>query len=253
QMVFDPGLDTGTMVGTDAVNPIPSTRGYGLAGTWLGLRAAPFSEAYQRRGDLSSWRLEFGYRFKDPSNFWTLNDAGNRGGGSGASAFRARAAFSSTHRAAQPYLRLTVLQQNELAVDLTDDDGEFLASVTLKPANEADLLAGVELTSWTHPDVTFAIDLHTLFGYRSWQDIPSGLYLPSVLENSLTMAVTQSESSILMAGTGMIWGIADIVQLHISGDLGTITAHRIEHPYPVSTGMGTLEWQFHSTIEFLAY
>ena len=72
EMQFDPFKDTGSMVGTDEINDPPRELGKGLGGTWLGLRGVPLSEElYAARGDRVSWLFEFGYRFKDNTNYWS--------------------------------------------------------------------------------------------------------------------------------------------------------------------------------------
>ena len=44
----------------------------------------------------------------------------------------------------------------------------------------------------------------------------------------------------------------DYVQLNIGGDVGTTTPRQVEHAYPISTGLGTINWQVHSALKFRA-
>ena len=255
---FGAGKEAGTMIGSDELSTPPEVKGSGIGGTWVGLRGTPFSEElFQRRGDRVSWLLEVGYRFKDKSNFWTLNDSGNRGAGDGAPAFRLNAAFSTTYRANQPYLTVGLVRTGRIDVDVADADGTTVATgLIIRPASVYDLGVGTELLAGeydageTKGQVKLDFNLH--FGYRSWQDIPSGIYLPSILDLTRSIAVTESEYAYAKGGLGVNWRIVEYAQLNVAGDVGTATPQRIEHPYPVDTAMGNVEWGIHTVLRFRA-
>ncbi len=255
---FGAGKEAGTMLGSDPIEDPPVVQGSGLEGTWVGIRGAPFSrDLFPRQHDSTSWLLELGYRFKDKSNFWTVNDAGKRGAGPGAPAFRFHGAWSTRYRASQPYVTTTLVRTGRITTDVADASGQTTATgLVLRPASSADLGVGSELVAGTYGEGPSAgqvgIDCRLHFGYVSWQDIPSGLYLPSVLDLTTSQAATESEYAYVRGGLGVNWRIVEYVQLNLGGDVGTSSPRRIEHAYPVYTGMGTLDWQVHALLRFRA-
>lgn len=252
EMVFDPNLDSGTMRNTDSLNNPPTVSGGGLGGLWIGARGTPFSEKiFTGRPDRITMLLDVGYRFKDNSNFYTTNDSGNRGGGPGAAAWRASMAVSTQHRAAEPYMRFLYQRDLNIIQDIRDDGGNVLKqNADLNPADNLEALAGVELLAFENEaaGTKVTVDFFTKLGYRSFQDVPSGIYLPSVVAVSDGDVVTQSETSYVRGGLGLNWRMFEYLQFNVGGDVGTHTAQRLEHPYLVRTGMDTLDFSVFTTM-----
>ena len=255
-MAFDPLQDSGTSAGTEPLTTLPEVSGGGLGGAWLGIRGAPFHrELFSQRGDRSSWLLEFGYRFKDKSNLWTLNDQGKRGGGPGASAMRFTTAFSTAHRRTEPYLRFDFIRTGKITVDLYDASGAISGTqVALNPASTINLVAGAEhlLTEYGEDGARLSIDFRGDVQYRTWQDIPSGLYLPSVLDASSGIAATQDEALTARGGVGLHWRPLEYVQVDLGGGAGLTSPYQIEHLYSVQTGLGAWNWYMTAGLRFRA-
>jgi hypothetical protein len=253
-MAFDPNSDSGTMVGTEPLTGELGMSGAGLGGTWIGVRGAPIHEdLFAHRGDRSSWLFELGYRFADKSHLWSI-DGDQRGAGPGASAYRLHGAFSTTHRASRPYLTATFLQSGRLTTDVTDETGILISDAEISPANRMDLKTGSEVFVWTHEESgsQISLDFSTSFGYHSWQTIPSGTYLPSILDASQSVLILESEVTTLDVGFGINARIMEYAQLNVGGEIGTMSPQRIEHLYSVNTAPGTLDWQLHIEARFRA-
>lgn len=240
-MAIDPNSDSGTMVDTELLDPQPELYGKGMGGTWIGLRGTPFSEElFSRRGDKVTWMLEASYRFADKSSFWATTD-GARGAGPGSAAFRLGTTFSTTIGPSQPYVGLSMTR----SVPLRNLDGTGLqADQLIQTASSLDLLVGTELVAVDRADTgaRFAVDLHGAFGLRSWQDIPSGTLLPSVLDASSTLVATEGEHSYLNGGLALKYRVFEWAQLDLGGDVGFVMPHQVEHFYPIETGMGTFTY-----------
>ena len=253
-MAFDPNNDSGTMLGTDAVSAEAGLQGSGFGGTWIGLRGAPLhEELFAHRGDRSSWLFEVGYRFADKSHLWAF-EGDQRGAGPGASAYRLHGAFSTTHRASRPYITATFLQSGRLSTDVTDESGTLISAAEIFPANRIDLKTGSEVFLWTDEQSGshLSLDVNASFGYRGWQTIPSGTYLPSILDASQSVLILESEVTTLDLGLGLNARIMEYAQLNIGGEIGTVSPQRIEHLYSVDTAPGTLDWQLHVEARFRA-
>ena len=253
-MAFDPNSDSGTMAGTEALTGETGMEGVGFGGTWLGLRGSPIHEdLFAYRGDRSSWLFEVGYRFADKTHLWSV-DGDQRGAGPGASAWRLHGAFSTTHRASRPYLTATFLQSGRLSTDVTDESGIVISNAEISPASRMDLTTGTELFVWIDEasGSQISLDFSASFGYHGWQTIPSGTYLPSILDASQNVLITESEVTTLDFGFGLNARIMEYAQLNVGGEIGTISPQRIEHLYSVETTPGTLDWQLHIEARFRA-
>lgn len=252
-MAFDPAADAGTMVGTDGLASAPTHQGSGVGGVWLGLRGAPMhQEIFGSRGDRVSWVLDVAYRFKDKTPFWTYGPRDKRGGGPGAGAFKFRSVVATTHNHSSPYLVTELVRSGRLETDVVDENGQTIASaMSIRPASSAGLTLGVYINAISYGQgARLDVDLRSRFGYRSWQDIPSGIFLPSVLDTSVGTAATMSETTYLTMGGGLHWRFIDYLQLDILGDAGINTGGRVEHHYPVDGRIGALEWQVQSALRF---
>jgi len=209
-------------------------------------------ELYGKRADRVSWVLDAGYRFRDETNFWSYGPRGTRGSGAGAPAFRFQAAVSTAHRIAEPYLRTSLLRSGRITMDVVDEDSQVVASgVEFRPASTVDSVLGVQYTVHEYGQgAMVAIDMHSYFGYSTWQDIPSGLLLPSVLDSSSRVPATMSEATRVGVGGGVNYRFIEYLQLNLSGNVGVNSGGRVEHFYPVSVGLGALEWSVRTTLQF---
>lgn len=256
QMEFDPLDDDGTLVGTAPLGRQPSAKGAGLGGTWIGVRGAPFhQEAFDIRRDRFSWVLEAGYRFQDKSNFWSTGEGNARGAGPGASALRLKSAWSTTHRMTSPYLQTTLVRTGRVTTTVTDATGSTSAqAVVVRPASTLALDAGAEvlLSEYGEEGGRVVLDLRSQLRYDSWQDVPSGLYLPSVLDASRASIVTQDETLSLRGGMGVNWRMVEYLQLNLGGGAGFTSPHQPEHLYEVTTGLGAWHWYVSTSLRFRA-
>ncbi len=233
-MVYDPATGSGTYVGTDPLEPGTYVSGSGLDGVWLGVRATPFSEAFAARNNRATWRLELAYRTGSEHNLWS------GGAGDGAPAVRLGSAFSTSVKSTQPYLTgaLTWYTARDRALES--------GTVPVDPGNRLDLRTGAEFVAWQQAASggEFRVDLHLALGYQAAGSIPSGYYLPSVLDDSVETGVQTSESLEGGAGLGLIWRPMTYLQLAVGGDLSYGVPRRIENVYPVYTGGDTLHTTF---------
>ena len=253
EMAFDPAADQGTSVGTSTIQNPTGVEGSGVAGVWLGVRGTPLSESlWAGRGDRTTWLLEAGYRLKDDTNLWTYGPDGSRGAGPGAPAFRLVSTTSTTKGSAEPYVRARWIRTGRINTDIVNDRGQTLATgVELRPESRFDLGVGTELEVSQGPadGARVALDFRGTLAYHSWQDIPSGIYLPDVLEASRSQVATQSERVTATGRFGINWRFHEYVQLNVAGEAGVHTPYRVEHFYPVTTGPG-LVWGVTTTLRF---
>lgn len=257
-MAFDPLNDSGTMTGTSALDADSlGLSGKGFGGTWIGLSGAPLHEAlFADRGDMISWKIDAAYRFADKTPFWTYSTEKQlRGAGPGASAFRLRTAASTTHRNTQPYIAADLIRTRAQELDIVDESGDTLISgAQVTPSSSADVSTGAEVFVWRDAETRsqISLDFRTSFGYRSFQTLPSGLYLPSVLDASRTVLSQMQEQTYLDLGFGVNSRIYDYAQLNVGAEVGTVSPHRIEHLYSIATAPGSLAWQLHVELRFRA-
>lgn len=249
-MVYDPGTGSGTYVGTAAGTPGTYVSGAGLGGIWLGVRGTPFSEAFTSRNSKTTWLIEGAIRTGDKSNFWAVNDEGKRGAGPGGTAARLHTAFSTTMGSTMPYVTGTYVGEGKQTVTLVTPSGTAYEEAEVDPANHGDIKIGVELLAGRNPanGAIFVMDLHLGVGFDAWAQIPSGFYLPNVLEASDGGVVQQAEQLEAGGGLGATWRPFENMQIGLHGDVGYHLPQRIEHPYPVYTGSNTLDITVGSTL-----
>lgn len=247
QMVIDPSSNSGTMLDTATLDPQPEIFGKGMGGPWIGARGTPFSSSlFADRGDKVTWLLDVGYRFQDKTSLWTSNGT-DHGAGPGSAAFRMSTAFSTRIKITEPYLGMSYTRTVPLrTIDNTGLQGEQI----VQTASEANLLAGAEVVAYEEPSsgTRMAFDFHANLNMRTWQDIPSGIYLPSVLEASTSLVATEAEHASITGGIGLKYRVMEWAQLELGGDMGTIMPYQVEHFYPVTTGMGTMVWDVHTRL-----
>jgi hypothetical protein len=255
QMVFDPSTERGTMVETEALEGLDPIQGKGTDGLWLGIKGTPFSESFEARGNRATWLIEAALRTRSSNNFYEKLDGEQRGAGVGGGGVRLGMGFSTTLNASQPYLgfrytRLPVLE----GVTFYDEAGAALGSgFDLEPADRIEIRTGTEIVA--HEDLEahtrFAIDLRLAFGYATWQTIPSGLYLPSVLSTSRSVPATESEHTWGSAGIGFYHQAFQYMKWKLVVDATYMSPHQIEHHYPIETGTDTLDITLGGGIEIM--
>jgi hypothetical protein len=244
-MVFDPATQSGTYVGTPDADPGTQASGAGLGGVWIGVRGTPWSEAFTSRGNTVTWLLEGAVRTADASNFWTAS-GDKRGAGPGGTALRLHTAFSKSFGSAEPYVAATLVTEGKVTADVVDADNAVVAQdVALDPADTVRLRFGVESTASSNANsgARLAFDVHGEIGYAGWASLPSGVYLPSVLDASAGSAVQQSEALQAGAGLAVHWRPMSYMQLSLFGDAAYHLSQRIENPYPVTTGPDTIAYR----------
>ncbi|HJN72325.1 MAG TPA: hypothetical protein QGF58_00210 [Myxococcota bacterium] len=230
-VVFDPNRQLGSMAYGEPIGETVTRTGSGSGGVWLGAKGTPFSESFTRRGNASTWLLDVGFRTPDKSNIYTL-DGDSRGAGNGAPALRIRNAFSTTAGQSQPWLEFTWLRQG-----VTTADGLEVVNPQVLGVR-----SGVEVQTYENAvtNAFFAIDFRLGFDYSSWGDVPSGTYLPTVMESTQGQLVTVGEYSTVSAGLGLYWRMFQYGRIDLYGDAHYVMPHRLEHPYPVYTGTDTI-------------
>lgn len=241
-MVYDPATGSGTYEGTNPGTPGTAIEGNGLGGVWIGVRGTPFSEAFSVRKNRATWLLEGALRTGDGTNLWTMKDD-KRGAGPGGSAFRVHSAFSTTFGSTSPYLTGTWITEGKRVVDVYGADGSALAAgVEVDPGSLLRVRTGVEVLAAENRAAgsRMAFDLHATLAYTSWQAVPSGIYLPEVLDASEGQIVQQAESLEPGAGLAIHWRPMTYLQLDLYGDAAWRLPQRIESPYPVYTGDDTV-------------
>ncbi|MCP4804678.1 MAG: hypothetical protein GY913_33975 [Proteobacteria bacterium] len=228
---FDPTLELGSMASGELAAEDLVNSGSGAAGVWLGAQGTPFSEAFAKRGNKSTWLLDVGFRTKDSTNFYTVAADGTRGAGNGSGAFRLTNAFSTTKGQSEPWLQATWTRQG------TTEAG----GVLVDSANQIAVRTGVEVTTFHNPvtEARFSMDFRMGFAYNAWADVPSGTYLPSVMTSTEGTLVTMSEYSTVSGGLGLYWRMFQYGRVDLFADATYILPHRVEHPYPVYTGFDT--------------
>jgi hypothetical protein len=257
RMIYDPISGTGTMLGTQTLASDPELFGKGLSGTRVSLAATPFSEtAFAARGDQLTWLLRAGYQVPDKTNIWTHSN-GERGAGDGASGIILETAFSTTNGVTQPYLGLSYEKRLPLRMDIVDAGGQTVAkNLQIKPASTVMVTTGLEIEvlrdeAWANGlGTALTLDPSARFGWRSGAEIPSGLFLPSVLSMTENTTVGQGATSEIWAGMGLTWRIIEYLDWNINGELGSPLAYQVEHPYDVTTGMGKLSWSAGTALTF---
>ncbi|MCB9761570.1 MAG: hypothetical protein H6739_17130 [Alphaproteobacteria bacterium] len=246
EMAYDPLAGRGSMVYGDPLNGTVSVQGSGAGGVWFGVRGTPFSEdLWENRGSRATWLIDLGFRTPDKSNFYGIGEGeGDRGGGNGASAFRLRNAFSTTKGVARPYIQGTWTRYGVVPVDLYDSEGALVtAGAEVQPGQRFDVLTGVQVRAFENPnnDASFDFDFRLGYDYNAWANVPSGLYLPSVMSSTEGTLVSMGEYSTASGGLGLYWRFFKYLQLDLRADVAYVFPHKLEHPYPIYTGTDTLE------------
>ena len=109
--------------------------------------------------------------------------------------------------------------------------------VELNPASSIQFRGGIEVIGYEEPTrgTRAAVDFFLGMGYRSWEDIASGVYLPDVLEGSKQIAVTSAEQVNVLAGIQVDYHVNDKVRARTGPDFRFHTPFRPEHVYDTQT------------------
>jgi hypothetical protein len=255
EMVYDPSTGQGTMIETEPIEGLDPITGKGTDGLWLGIKGTPFSEAFEKRGNRATWLLEAAFRTRSSNNFFELDEAGERGAGIGGGGMRLGMAFSTTKNISQPYIAFRY-QRNPVLDEITlyDETGASLGGgFELQPADQISIRTGTEIIAHDNPEAhsRFSIDLRLGFGYNTWQSVPSGLYLPSMLSTSLDVPATESEYTWASAGVGFYHQAFQYMKWKLLAEATYIAPHQIEHHYPIETGTDTLDITLGGGIEIM--
>jgi len=255
QMVYEPTEESGTFAGGELLDNQPVYEGSGLGGTWLGVRGTPWSqELMSGRGVKSTWLLEFGYRFIDESNFWVEDADGQRGAGPGGPATRWRMAYSADKGVSRPYIQGAFEKNYWVEADILDDEGEVAAkNAVITPRSKVDVHTGIEVTPYEDEvrGSSFTIDFRFGWGHRTFGEVPSGIYLPSILPTSAGDVVVSSETNTLKGGLGLYYRPFTYMKIDLFTDVNYVMPYKMEHPYEVYTGWSTLNFVGGAQLEIL--
>ena len=262
-MVYDPYFMTGTLqhqeilregdsffgeLAKNGDTPTLTQIGSSSQRSWIGVNFFPFHERfYTSRGDIFSWKLGLHYRRTNQNNFYSLNE-NERGAGSGSAAWRITGAFSKGTSKSKPYLGFQVILPSEY----THNFNTITAfESTIHPAKDSHFKTGVELyplqdTAYGH---YACVDLFGKFGYQSWQEIPTGVYLPSVLTTAQDIIISQSDNLYAHVGAGVNLQYYTYGAFRIFGHAGFSTPQKIENYYNVSSN-GTFGWALGTEFRF---
>lgn len=225
-----------------------TVKGGGLTGFWIGAAFAPFSERLFAKQKVS-WRVDFAVRpGNKKSNRWTVRD-GKRGAGPGTTGIRVAGAFSRRGGVAEPYVRMRLQHEGKTEIELADEQGVRNPTFVVDPASTVELIGGTGvLASKLQKDPSY-FDVHLGAIYRSWEDVPSGMYLPNVIEASKAIPITHSESFTGVFGLGANLAFGS----NVSADLGVEAAytipHRQEHLFDVTTSPDTIGINWHVALK----
>lgn len=239
-MVYDPTTGSGTMNGTEPVDLGVVAQGGGLEGVWIGVTGTPFSEAFTKRKNRVTWRIGGALRTPNKDNFYVESD-GKRGAGNGGLGFRLENAFSTTIGGTQPYVSGHYQGNGKTSIDATDADGNAVVT-ELRGARSGSIRFGAEFLAAhnAQQDTDVRVDLHGVFDYSSWSTVPSGLYLPGVLDGTAGGAVQTSESADIGGGLGFSFQPVQYVRIGFFGQVEYHLSQRIESPYPIYTSGDTI-------------
>lgn len=243
EMIIEPLSGSGSYLTGELSAETPTVRASGLDGLWVGVAASPISEAYGN-DQRATWRLDAGLRTPSRGrNLWTAPN-GRRGAATGSSAFRLAGAFSTERGVSSPWLRAEWVHESQVKVDVIDEAGvQWATDLPLRPASTFTTDIGVELLAFRDPDTgtETAIDLWLGAGYRSWEDIATGVYLPNVLDGARSIPVTTGDTVTARAGAAVNVHAGERVRVRGGLTLGYRVPYRLEHVYDVRTSGDTFE------------
>lgn len=233
-ITYDPALESGVFAVGDPLDDAARLEARGSQGVWLGVGALPYSE--DLFGGHVTWRLDARYRTgSSKKNLWTESD-GRRGAHMGGSAWALSAAFSTHRGPAEPFLHLGYLHEGEVLVDLGGDDLQ-----TVHPSSEVGGGGGVSLRITDDGSSSAALELSLGFSYVGWGQLPSGVFLPDVLDASRGLVVVRGDHLLGRVGVAIDAIIATYVDLRVGAEARYRTPHRFEDVYLARTSGDTFE------------
>ena len=249
RMVYDPILETGTMVGTGE-GADQTVRGSGVGGLWVRLKGTPMSETvFSERGDQITWLMSLGYQFRNSTSIW--NSADSSGAGPASPAFEFTSFWSTQNNRSEPYIGLEWTHRFETEVDVGG------RTIAVKDPSTLDLTVGMEFLILEDESFAeglgteLAVDLHATFGHQSWGDGVSGIQLANALPTTAGRAATQGETNSLWGGFDLRWRVVRYVDWTVSHALGAPFGRNLEHPYAVSSATdGKLGWKIGTALTF---
>jgi hypothetical protein len=228
-MGWDPKADEGSLRnGLPVEDGVDAVTGSGMLGVWMGLRGTPFSE---NRGAKTTWLLEGALRTPDGTNIYN-----GTGAGDGGSALRLASIFSTTRGITHPYISAVFTNSKAFSTTLEGD-----TEIEFKPANTIDMTAGAEFDTWGDAATGRSLSLEgrMFFNYTAPALIPTGLYLAEVLPGTENSPITSAEYSSFGTGFALHYRPIREMQIDMNVDIAWPTPHRLEHPYPVTTSIGS--------------
>ncbi len=246
-MSYDPVTETGTMVSGSLLTDPPTYEAKGVQGVWIGAALAPFSEQLHEHQQVS-WRLDAAIRPGAKRSWWVHELDGPRGVAPGGVGVDLRAAFSTERGTANPYLVADYRWEGPFTAALSGGSGE---EVQVRPSSSVQALAGVELVGARDEarSTKAAFDLRLRFAYLGWADIPSGVLLPDTLDATQGLLVTSGEHLELGGGLAIKGHVHRNLVLRAGADLAYVFTYRLEHLYPVYTGLDTFRIGWSAALE----
>jgi hypothetical protein len=236
-MLFEPVDGGGTYLLSEATSP-DSIDGSGVDGVWIGAAFSPWNERYAR-GQRSTLRLDAAFRTGSANNnIWIAKDNGKRGSAPGGSAIRLAGAASQDLGVGSPWMGVEFVKENALTVDVKDESGTTWAkNVELQPASTVEVRGGVEVEALDDLDqqTRVAVDFWLGFGYKSWQDVTSGVLLPNVQNGGREIAMTTSGYAYVISGISADYHINEYVRARTGPEFRFHTPYTPEHAYGVIT------------------
>lgn len=252
QMQFDPLEEIGTYIDTPAGEDFKIS-GSGLEGIELSLHFYPFhKKIFNERGDTGNWNIGVLYRMPDNTHFYSPTESGTRGSGVGAAGLGLETSFSKRKQHLEPYLQIKGLRSSAWNGSIRTPKGATLKKeAEFQPANTVDIRGGSEFFIWE--DVALAsyvtLDLFGEYHYQSFQQIPSNIYLPYVLETTWDKIITQTEVISFQGGIGTNIQLNSIYGMSIAGKVGYASPQQVEHIYPINT-FGSFQWGVFTALKF---
>lgn len=223
-------------------------KGSGVAGVWLGAAFSPFSERLFPK-QRASWRFDVGVRpGNKKSNRWTVGQNGQRGASMGGNAVRLSGAFSQRSGLAEPYVRAVYQNEGKVTVALADEDGPRAPAFTVKPASWVEVIGGTSILGNKDSPGTTSFDIHVGATYRTWEDLPSGMLLPNVLDAAKTIPSTHSETISGLVGMGTWLAFGKNVGMSLGARFVYTVPNRQEHLFDVTTSPDTFGVQWHAAL-----
>jgi hypothetical protein len=246
EMVLEPLTGSGSYLSGAASSDIPTVTASGLTGLWVGVAASPIPSEPGR----GVWRLDAALRTPSKNrNLWT-EPKGSRGAATGGSAVRLAGAFATQMGVAEPWLRAEFVREGKVEVDIVDDGTTWATDLPLRPASTFDTDFGGEFLAWQNADTGAQVAVNTWLGagYRSWEDIASGVYLPNVLTGARRIPVTAGDTLEARAGLEALVDVNESLAFRAATTLTWFLPYRLEHVYAVRTTPDTLRVGFLFTV-----